>query len=68
MAPADREPPSRIWLDLDEALELLAAIEDACEALGDSGYLAAVVELEAQVRTLSRRLGFDDPRGGDHDL
>jgi hypothetical protein len=65
MVPADPEPPRHLRYNLDEALELLAVLEDACVALVESGHLAGVLELEAQVRELSRRLGFDSPEGGD---
>jgi Phage integrase family len=60
----EREPPRYVWYTLEEALELLAALEDAREALIEAGHLTVVVSIEAQVRELSRRLDFDDPRGG----
>lgn len=59
-----REPPEQVTYDLDEALTLLAALEDGRDALIDSGHLAVVVVIEAQIRLLSRRLGFGDPFGG----
>ena len=58
------QPPPTIRLSLDEALNLLADLEDARDALIDSDRLAVVVGVEAQIRLLSRRLGFDDPEGG----
>jgi hypothetical protein len=58
------EPPPAVSYTLDEALRLLAALEDARDALIDSDRLVAVVDVEAQVRLLSRRLEFDDPDGG----
>ena len=58
------EPPDALRLTLDEALGLLAALEDARDALIASHYLAVVLTLEAEIRTLSRRLGFDDTEGG----
>jgi hypothetical protein len=61
---SEREPPRDIWYSLEEALELLAVLEDARDALTDSGHLAVVVAVEAQVRGLSRRLDFEDPDGG----
>lgn len=61
--PGEREPPRHVWYSLDEALELLAALEDARDALIDAGHLTVVVALEAQVRELSRKLDFDDPEG-----
>ena len=59
-------PPGDIWLSLDEALALLADLEDARDALIDAHRLALVVGVEGQIRLLSRRLGFDDPDGGAH--
>lgn len=58
------EPPEAVRYDLDEALTLLAALEDARDALIDGGFLGVVVTIEAEIRVLSRRLGFDDPSGG----
>ncbi len=64
MSPAGREPPRHVWYTLDDALELLAVLEDARDALIDAGQLLVVVSVEAQVRDLNRRLEFDDPWGG----
>jgi hypothetical protein len=58
------EPPEEIRYDLDEAPTVLAALEDACDALIDSGHLAVVVSIETEIGALSRKLGFDDPAGG----
>jgi hypothetical protein len=58
------EPPERIGYRLDEALTLLGTLEDARDALIDSGHLAVVVAIETEIRSLSRKLGFDDPAGG----
>jgi len=57
-----QEPPRNVWYGLDEALELLAALEDARDALIDSGHLAVLIGVEDQIRLLSRRLDFEDPR------
>jgi hypothetical protein len=62
--PGEQEPPRYVWYSLEEALELLAALEDARDSLINAGHLTAVVAIEAQVRDLSRRLDFDDPWGG----
>ena len=59
----DQEPPRHVWYALDEALELLASLEDARDALLDSAHLVVVLELEREIRTLSRKLGFQDPEG-----
>lgn len=49
MAPLDG-PSARIELSLDEALDLLADLEDAREALSDSRHLTVVVALEGQLQ------------------
>ncbi len=61
--PSQPEPPDRVAYDLDGALLLLGVLEDARDALTDSGHLAVVVGIEDQVRLLNRKLGFDDPEG-----
>lgn len=60
----EREPPREVWYGLEDALEPLAVLEDARDALTDSGHLAVVVAIEGQVRALSRRLDLEDPDGG----
>lgn len=57
----DDEPPETISYSLDEALTLIAALEDARDALIDSRQLVVVVGVEGEIRSLSRKLGFDDP-------
>ena len=64
---ATDEPPGWVSYNLEEALELLAALEDARDTLADSDHLAVVAQLEHQVAVLSRRLGFDQPLGGGDD-
>lgn len=59
----DPEPPNGISYGLDDALVLLGVLEDARDALIDSGALALVVAAEDQIRVLNRKLGFDDPEG-----
>ena len=61
--PNEREPPREIWYSLDEALDLLATLEDARDALIESGHLSVVMPVETQIRELSRRLDFDSPHG-----
>jgi hypothetical protein len=61
--PNEREPPREIWYSLDEALDLLATLEDARDALIESGHLSVVMPVETQIRELSRRLDFDSPQG-----
>ncbi len=57
------QPPNHVSYDLDGALLLLGILEDARDALIDSGHLALVVAAEDQIRLLNRKLGFDDPEG-----
>jgi hypothetical protein len=59
VASGDQEPPDDISLSLDQALRLLAGLEDARDALIDSDHLAVVVQVEDEIRLLSRKLGFD---------
>jgi len=59
--PAEPEPPAEVRLGLEEALELLAALEEARDALLQTDHLAEVVVVETQIQRLSRKLGFDDP-------
>ena len=59
---AGRELPQAVGYDLDEALELLASLEDARGILLDSDRLAALAQIEHQIQLLSRRLGFGEGR------
>jgi hypothetical protein len=61
----DREPPRQIWYSLDEALVLLADLEDARGALIATGYLAGAVAIEHELRLLSRKLDLDAPEDDD---
>lgn len=54
-------------LTLDDALDVLAALEDARDALLSGNYLTVVLVVEAEIRMLSRTLGFDAPEGGTDD-
>ena len=57
----DKEPPVEVVYGLEEALELLAALE----VVAQSDYLGVVAEVETQVSRLHRKLGFDHPSGGE---
>jgi len=59
-SPPDHEPPVAIIYDLEEALDLLAALEDARDALADTDHLAVLTQVEHEVTALSRTLGFDE--------
>lgn len=58
------EPPAAVTYDLEEALELLAVLEDARDALLATDHLAVLAQVEHEVASLSRKLGFDRPTGG----
>jgi len=58
-----QEPPRNLWYDLGEALELLASLEDARDALLATSHLTVVVSIEDQIRLLSPRLDFEPPEG-----
>ncbi len=60
-------PPEEVRYNLEESLELLAALEDARDALADSDHLAVVAEVEQEIARLSRKLGFDRSSGGGDD-
>jgi hypothetical protein len=57
-------PPDEISYDLEEAIELLAALEDAQDALADSDHPAVVAQVEHEIARLSHKLGFGRPSGG----
>jgi len=66
MSPAEGvEPPPGVRYDLDEALTLLADLEDARDALIESNRLTVVLNVEHQIRALSRRLHFEDEGDAD---
>ena len=44
----------------EEALDLLACLEDARDVLTDTDYLSALAQAEHQVQLLSRRLRLDE--------
>jgi hypothetical protein len=60
----ERDPPRFVWYTVEEAPELLAALEDARDSLIDAGHRTVVAPIETQERERNRRLDFDDPWGG----
>ena len=56
-------PPTHVTYALDEALELLAALEDARDVLVDSDHLGILAELFQQITVLNRKLGFEASGG-----
>jgi hypothetical protein len=59
----NQEPPRNVRYQLDEALELLASLEDARDALLESRQPGVLIGVEDQIRLLGRRLDFEDPEG-----
>ena len=47
-----------VQYQLDDALELPAALEDARDVLIDTDHLAVVAQVEHEVQILSNKLGF----------
>ena len=66
-SPEDQEPPQYVWYDLEEALALLATLEDARDALLHSWYLVVMIEIEHEIRVLTARLDFGPEGNGDDD-
>ena len=54
------EPPIRIEYSLEEALELLAVLEEVREDLATGPALILLLQVEAQVALLHHRLNLDD--------
>ena len=50
---------------VEEAVDLLAALEEARDALITTDHLAEAAQVERQVQLLSRRFGFDESGGQD---
>ena len=50
-------PPGDVALTLEQALELLAALEDARDFLVGTDHLSVLVQVEEQIQRLSRKLG-----------
>jgi len=53
-----------VRFSLDEALELLATLEDSRDVLIETDHLSVLAQVVHQIRLLSSRLGFD--QGGSH--
>lgn len=62
------EPPQAITLSVEEALDVLAVLEEARESFYESDFLGGVIGVEDSIRMLSRKLGFNDPEGRDDGL
>lgn len=53
-------PPGDVVLTLEQALDLLAAREDARDILVGRDHLSVLAQVEGQIQRLSRTLGFDE--------
>lgn len=67
MSNSGEEPPEEVRYSLEEALDLLADLEDASKALTTSRYLTVVLAIEHQIDTLALRLALDEDDGGPDD-
>lgn len=56
----DVEPPVEVVYDLEEALDLLTALEASRDTLRHTEHLAGVLLLEGQIQVLHRKLRLDD--------
>jgi len=54
------EPPGEVRYSVEEALDLLAVLEEARDALITTDHLAEVSQLERTLQILNGRLGFDN--------
>jgi hypothetical protein len=52
------EPPDSVTLGLEEALDLLASLEDSRDVLIDTDHFSVLSQVEHQIQILSRRLGI----------
>jgi hypothetical protein len=60
--PPKEKPPESVSFDLEEALHLLAALEDSRDSRDDlieTDYVSALVQVEGQIRLLTRTLGLE---------
>ena len=60
-----QEPPGFIFYRLDEALDLLAALEDSRDIVIDTDHLTVLSQVEHQIQLLNRRIGFKEGGPGD---
>lgn len=54
------EPPDEVCYDLEEAIHLLVALEQARDALSGSDYRSPIAGVEHEVQVLVRKLGLDE--------
>jgi hypothetical protein len=63
--PRDQEPPALLKYTLEEALDLLAALEGAAEALRSTDHFAELSQVEVEVRRLHGKLELGTNGGSD---
>jgi len=56
--PAPKHPPDQVTFSLENALDLLAALEDSRDILVDTDHLAVLSQIEHQIQTLNHKLGL----------
>jgi hypothetical protein len=49
-----------VGFELEEALDLLAALEDSRDVLINTDHLSVLSQVEYQIQHLSRKLGIDE--------
>jgi hypothetical protein len=57
--PPTRQPPDGVSFDLEEALYLLATLEDSRDVLIDTAHFSVLAQVEDQIQILSLKLGLD---------
>jgi hypothetical protein len=56
----DPQPPGSVHFDLEEALDLLASLEDARDVLHETDHLAVLAQVEHEIVRLNHKLGFHE--------
>ena len=54
------EPPDTVIFGLEEALDLLASLEDSRDILVDTDHFAVLSQVEHQIQLLNHKLGVDE--------
>jgi hypothetical protein len=53
-------PPEMVTYDLEEALELLVALEEACEVVTSTDHLSVLAQVEHQLQVLTNKLRLNE--------
>jgi hypothetical protein len=59
-------PPEDVVYNIDEALELLVTLEEACVVIGSTDHLSVLAQLEHELQLLNDKLGFDSGGSNEH--